>query len=115
MDRVKEEFPQDVTFTNWRYDSGGYLRFSLDGARGRNIIEVASTYHIGALRNSYRMEVNNRDLLASRWAIKKLFKYVYNIWEKNEEDEDFRNISADLMDPDFAEDVFDDLNDMDVD
>jgi hypothetical protein len=55
--------------------------------------------------------VNNRRLLASRWAIKKLYKHISKEFTKRKEAEDLRNIETDLISPDYAEDVFDALGD----
>ena len=59
----------------------------------------------------YTMEVNGRELQASKGPIKKLYKYMYKIIDERDREKDTTSIEADLMDPDFAHDMFDSLND----
>jgi len=57
------------------------------------------------------MAVNDRPLEASAWAIKKIYNYLYDILEERYEKENLNNIQADLTDPNFAQSVFDVLDD----
>ena len=109
LERVKEEYPQDTVMGRFRLGRGNYIEFTLDGLKGTAIIRLESSYSYGDVRNSYGLWVNNRRLLASRWAIRKLYKYVSEELTKRKEEEDLKNIETDLISPDYAEDVFDQL------
>jgi hypothetical protein len=111
LERVKEEYPQDTEMRSFSYGSGNYIEFTLEGLRGNVKVRLESSYSYGDLRDSYGLWVNNRRLLASRWAIKKLYKYISKEFTKRKEAEDLKNIETDLISPDYAEDVFDMLGD----
>jgi hypothetical protein len=113
LERVKEEYPQDTEMRSFSYGSGNYIEFTLEGLRGNVKVRLESSYSYGDLRDSYGLWVNNRRLLASRWAIKKLYKYISKEFTKRKEAEDLKNIETDLISPDYAEDVFDALGDSD--
>ena len=111
LERVKEEYPQDAYMGRFRLGRGNYIEFTLDGLKGKAKIRLESSYSYGDVRNSYGLWVNNRRLLASRWAIRKLYKYISEELTKRKEEEDLKNIETDLISPDYAEDVFDQLSD----
>ena len=111
LERVKEEYPQDAYMGSFRLNRGNYIEFTLDGLKGKAKITLESSYSYGDVRNSYSLWVNNRRLLASRWAIRKLYKYISEELTKRKEEEDLKNIETDLISPDYAEDVFDQLSD----
>ena len=111
LERVKEEYPQDAYMGRFRLGGGNYIEFTLDGLKGKAKIRLESSYSYGDVRNSYGLWVNNRRLLASRWAIRKLYKYISEELTKRKEEEDLKNIETDLISPDYAEDVFDQLSD----
>jgi hypothetical protein len=109
LKRVKEEFPEDAESDYYRRTDK--IKFTLNGVR----IAIRETYHYGDLRDSYSMYVNDRELQASRWAIRKLFKYMEKIIERRDREEDTTNIEVDLLDPDYAQDVFNRLENEDID
>ena len=111
LERVKKEYPQNTKMNSFRYGNGYYIEFTLEGIRGNVKVRIENAYSTGALRDSYGLWVNDRKLLASRWAIKKLYKYISKEFTKRKEAEDLRNIETDLISPDYAEDVFDMLDD----
>lgn len=111
LERVKEEYPQEIKTGRFRYGGGDYIEFTLEGIRGRVRVRLENTYSTGDFRDSYGLWVNDRKLLASRWAIKKLYKYISKEFTKRKEAEDLKNIETDLISPDYAEDVFDMLGD----
>jgi hypothetical protein len=105
LKRVEEEFPTDAEIKYRR------VFFSLPGVERPVRIEVMYG------RSDYGdtiawLEVNGKLLEASDWAIKKLFKYMYNILDDKRSEEKLRRIQADLTDPDYAQDVFDQLGDI---
>jgi hypothetical protein len=108
LKRVKEEFPADAELDYHRRIES--IEFTLNNVN----IDIRESYHYGDLRDSYTMYVNNRELQASRWAIRKLFKYMEKIINKRDREEDTTNIEVDLLDPDYAQDVFDRLDDQDI-
>jgi hypothetical protein len=104
--RVKEELPEDAELEY--YSSTETIEFTLfDDVH----IKVKEKYYSGNLRDSYGMWVNKRELQASRWAIKKLFKYMEKEVNKRDKNRDTTNIEADLLDPNYAQNVFDMLDD----
>ncbi len=119
LKRVKQNFPTDITIGvgDRRYKSGPKegedIRFSLPGIKQNAIIRV--TYGYSTYGDTYAyIEVNNRRLKASEWAIKKIYKYLYDILEERHDKKSLNQIQADLTDPNFAQDVFDILGDEDV-
>ena len=111
LEKVKEEYPQEIKTGRFRYGGGNYIEFTLYGIRGRVRVRLENTYSTGDFRDSYGLWVNDRELLASRWAIKKLYNYISKEFTKRKEAEDLKNIETDLISPDYAEDVFDMLDD----
>ena len=117
LKRVKQSFPTDITIGDTRYKSapieGGDIRFSLPGIKQDARIRV--TYGYNSYGDTYAyIEVNNIKLKSSKWAIRKLYDYLYDILEERYDKESLNQIQADLTDPDFAQDVFDMLGDEDV-
>ena len=112
LERVKEEYPQEIKTGRFRYGGGNYIEFTLEGIRGRVRVRLENKYaQFGDFRDSYDLWVNDRELLVSRWAIKKLYKYISKEFTKRKETEDLKNIETDLISPDYAQDVFDMLGD----
>ena len=117
LKRVKQSFPTDITIGDTRYKSapieGGDIRFSLPGIKQDARIRV--TYGYNSYGDTYAyIEVNNIKLKSSKWAIRKLYDYLYDILEERYDKESLNQIQADLTDPDFAQDVFDMLGDEEI-
>tara|TARA_R110002020_G_scaffold113236_7_gene260327 strand:- start:1934 stop:4501 length:2568 start_codon:yes stop_codon:yes gene_type:complete len=117
LKRVKQNFPTDITIGDTRYKSapmeGEDIRFSLPGIKQDARIRV--TYGYNAYGDAYAyIEVNSTRLKSSKWAIRKLYDYLYDILEERYDKESLNQIQSDLTDPNFAQDVFDMLGDEDV-
>jgi hypothetical protein len=111
FDRVKKQFPQDARTGSGSYSwDSDYIEFTIPSLRGQTEVRIFKKYYTGDIRDTYWVKINNRQLPASRRLIKKMYKYMYNIIERRDDDEDLRNIEADLSDPNFAQDVFDQLD-----
>lgn len=116
LKRVKQHFPEDAKIVSLRYTNwseGDTVTFSLPGIKQNAKIEVKHKRHSEG--GSYgHIQVNGRDLPSSKWAIKKLYYYMFEILSKREEEKNIKNIQADLTDPNFAQDVFDILGDEEI-
>jgi hypothetical protein len=109
--RVKKEFPEDAqSRVTGRFTRYYIIEFTLGNAR----IEVTTWYDGMGVSNDYQMEVNGTELQASKWAIRKLYKYMEKVIDKRDREEDTTQIQVDLIDPDYAEDVFDALDNTDM-
>ena len=121
LKRVKERYPDNVKLD--RGYRGGEndlpywgipISFTLPGIKREAKINV-KCYEVpyqGGTQCS--LQVNYRDLDASKWAIKKLYNFFF---EKSHDEVKLkldREIEADLTDPGYAEDVFDMLDDEDI-
>ena len=121
LKRVKERYPDNVKLD--RGYRGGEndlpywgipISFTLPGIKREAKINV-KCYEVpyqGGTQCS--LQVNYKDLDASKWAIKKLYNFFF---EKSHDEAKLkldREIEADLTDPGYAEDVFDMLDDEDI-
>lgn len=109
LKRVKENLPQVTDFQSNK------IRFDLETVRGNTRIEIKREINENDFSfklYDYRMWVNGRELNYSRWAIKKLWNYLTKILNKEKREKERREIEADLLDPNYAQDVFNQLNDM---
>ena len=121
LKRVKERYPDNVKLD--RGYRGGEndlpywgipITFTLPGIKREAKINV-KCYEVpyqGGTQCS--LQVNYRDLDASKWAIKKLYNFFF---EKSHDEVKLkldREIESDLTDPGYAEDVFDMLDDEDI-
>ena len=116
LKRVKQHLPEDAKIVPSSYSKwgeGDEVSFSLPGIERNARIGVRHKFHNTGGSYAY-VRVNGRDLPASKWAIKKLYYYMFEILAKREDEKNIRNIQADLTDPNFAQDVFDVLNDTDT-
>ena len=117
LKRVKQSFPTDITIGDTRYGSapaeGQDIRFSLPGIKQDARIRVSHGYSAYGDKYGY-IDVNGTRLKSSKWAIRKLYDYLYDILEERYDKESLNQIQSDLTDPNFAQDVFDMLGDEDV-
>ena len=126
LKRIKERWPSDTILYDYRRlinrnkeitdlpKWGENIRFTLPGIEREARIEVVCfNYRVGG-GTGCRLTVNDRDLEASKWAIKKLYNYMFEkIYDEAKVQYD-RAIQSDLTDPSYAEDVFDMLDDEDT-
>ena len=126
LKRVKERWPSDAQIMNYRSyrdrnkevtelpEWGKSIWFTLPGIEREAKIDVACfNYRYGG-GTGCSLRVNDRDLEASKWAIKKLYNYMFEkIYDEAKVQYD-RAIQSDLTDPSYAEDVFDMLDDEDT-
>jgi hypothetical protein len=126
LKRVKERWPSNTKIMDYRSyrdrhneitdlpEWGSKIYFTLPGIEREVRIDVRCfnyTYDIGT---GCYLSVNDRELEASKWAIKKLYNYMFQkIYDEAKVKYD-RTIQSDLTDPGYAEDVFDMLDDEDV-
>tara|TARA_R110002110_G_scaffold215791_2_gene429729 strand:+ start:5818 stop:8112 length:2295 start_codon:yes stop_codon:yes gene_type:complete len=122
LKRVKERYPDNVKLDsgygggkndlpNW----GNPILFTLPGIKREAKINVKCydvPYQGGSTACS--LKVNNKDLDASKWAIKKLYNFFFEKIHDETKLKLDREIESDLTDPGYAEDVFDMLDDEDV-
>ena len=121
LKRVKERYPDNVKLD--RGYRGGEndlpywgipISFTLPGIKREAKINV-KCYEVpyqGGTQCS--LQVNYRDLDASKWAIKKLYNFFFEKLHDETKLKLDREIEADLTDPGYAEDVFDMLDDEDI-
>ena len=126
LKRVKERWPSDTKIMDYRSyrdrhkeitdlpEWGRKIYFTLPGIEREARIDVRCfnyTYDTGV---GCYLSVNDRELEASKWAIKKLYNYMFQkIYDEAKVKYD-RTIQSDLTDPGYAEDVFDMLDDEDI-
>ena len=126
LKRVKERWPSDTKIMDYRSyrdrhkeitdlpEWGKKIYFTLPGIEREARIDVRCfnyTYDTGV---GCYLSVNDRELEASKWAIKKLYNYMFQkIYDEAKVKYD-RTIQSDLTDPGYAEDVFDMLDDEDI-
>ena len=117
LKRVKQSLPADLNIGDTRYKSGPIegedIRFSLPGIKQDARIRV--THGRNTYGDTYaHIQVNNVKLKSSKWAIGKLYDYLYDILEEKHDKESLNQIQSDLTDPNFAQDVFDILGDEEI-
>lgn len=117
LKRVKQHLPDDLGIGSTRYTSapteGEDIRFSLPGIKQDAKIRV--THGRNTYGDTYAyIQVNNVKLKSSKWAIGKLYDYLYDILEEKHDKESLNQIQSDLTDPNFAQDVFDILGDEEI-
>lgn len=121
LKRVKERYPDNVKLDRG-YRGGGNdlpywgtpISFTLPGIKREAKINVKCyevPYQGGT---ACSLQVNYRDLDASKWAIKKLYNFFFEKLHDEAKLKLDREIEADLTDPGYAEDVFDMLDDEDI-
>ena len=120
LKRVKERYPDNVKLErgyggeNDLPDWGNPIIFTLPGIKREAKINV-KCYNVpyqGGTACS--LQVNYKDLDASKWAIKKLYNFFFEKIHDETKLKLDREIESDLTDPGYAEDVFDMLDDEDV-
>jgi hypothetical protein len=126
LKRVKERWPSDAQIMNYRSyrdrnkevtelpEWGKSIWFTLPGIEREARIDVRCFKYRYDGGTGCHLEVNRRELEASKWAIKKLYNYMFEkIYDEAKVKYD-RAIQSDLTDPGYAEDVFDMLGDEDI-
>jgi len=122
LKRVKESLPTDLRIDNGYGDryrdtdseplKGQQIKFTLPGIKREAEIAVKC----GSSYGEYHciLNVNNKRLDASDWAIGKLYKHLINILIDRHNKKKMTQIQSDLTDPGYAQDVFDMLDDEDI-
>lgn len=121
LKRVKERYPDNVKLDRGYRGGendlpywGTPISFTLPGIKREAVINVKCyevPYQGGT---ACSLQVNYRDLDASKWAIKKLYNFFFEKLHDETKLKLDREIEADLTDPGYAEDVFDMLDGEDV-
>jgi hypothetical protein len=121
LKRVKERYPDNVKLDRGYRGGendlpywGTPISFTLPGIKREAKINVKCyevPYQGGT---ACSLQVNYRDLDASKWAIKKLYNFFFEKLHDETKLKLDREIEADLTDPGYAEDVFDMLDDEDI-
>jgi len=126
LKRVKERWPSDTNIMDYRSyrdrhkeitdlpEWGRKIYFTLPGIEREAKIDVRCFNYSYDTGTGCYLSVNDRELKASKWAIKKLYNYMFQkIYDEAKVKYD-RTIQSDLTDPGYAEDVFDMLDDEDI-
>lgn len=121
LKRVKERYPDNVKLDrgyrggendlpHW----GSPITFTLPGIKREAKIYVKCWEIPYDGSTACSLQVNYRDLDASKWAIKKLYNFFFEKLHNETKLKLDREIKADLTDPSFAEDVFDMLDEENI-
>ncbi len=124
LKRIKERWPSDAKIMDYRSyrdreitdlpEWGNKVYFTLPGIERQAKIDVKCFNYSYDSGTGCYLSVNDRKLEASKWAIKKLYNYMFQkIYDEAKVKYD-RLVQSDLTDPGYAEDVFDMLDDEDI-
>ena len=116
LKRVKESYPENVTIQKGYGskrdlpDFGDTFYFTLPGIKREAKINVVCRQYDDKIASDCDLQVNNTNLTASNWAIRKLYWYFYEKEVGEAKDRLDKQMQSDLTDPGYAEDVFDMLD-----